>query len=120
MPVESGATRTADPQRSRPWSMLFRVFELARDPYKIIIAIGAVIILALGWTILGWIFGISNNHHGTWPANADRGPNPFLVVTTPGERDQLFSWSLWFGQPNQDPPLQVEPFRQFYQPVIDL
>lgn len=120
MPVESGAALTVEQQRSRPWSMLFRIFELARDPYKVIIAIGAVIILALGWTILGWIFGISSNQHGVWPANANRGPNPFIVATSPTERGQLFSWSLWFGQPNQDPPLQVEPFRQFYQPVIDL
>lgn len=120
MPAEPGATRPTESPRSRTWSMLFRVFELARDPYKVVIAIGAVIILALGWTILGWIFGISENHHGVWPANANRGPNPFVVATTPSERDQLFTWSLWFGKPNQDPPLQVEPFRQFYQPVIDL
>ncbi|MBL8823465.1 MAG: hypothetical protein JNJ77_12825 [Planctomycetia bacterium] len=120
MSADSGVARTTEPQRSRPWSMLFRIFELSRDLYKIIIAIGAVIILTIGWTILGWIFGIGHDHHGTWPANADRGPNPFLVVTTPAERSQLFTWQLWFGQKDQDPPLQVEPFRQFYQPVIDL
>src|SRR5690606_8867068 len=110
MSADSGAARTTEPQRSRPWSMLFRIFELSRDLYKIIIAIGAVIILTIGWTILGWIFGIGHDHHGVWPANADRGPNPFLVVTTPAERSQLFTWQLWFGQADQDPPLQVEPF----------
>ncbi|MFT3879715.1 MAG: hypothetical protein QM703_08650 [Gemmatales bacterium] len=120
MPAETAAAMTTDPRRSRTWTMLFRLFELARDPYKIIIAIGAVIVLTLGWAILGWIFGINENHHGIWPANADRGPNPFLVAINPAERSQLFSWSLWFGQNDQDPPLQVEPFRQFYQPVIDL
>ena len=120
MPAETAAAPTTEPRRSRTWTMLFRLFELARDPYKIIIAIGAVIVLTLGWAILGWIFGISEHHHGVWPANADRGPNPFLVAINPAERSQLFSWSLWFGQDDQDPPLQVEPFRQFYQPVIDL
>lgn len=120
MPAETAVALTSEPHRSRTWTMLFRLFELARDPYKIIIAIGAVIVLTLGWAILGWIFGINENHHGVWPANADRGPNPFLVAINPAERSQLFSWSLWFGQGDQDPPLQVEPFRQFYQPVIDL
>jgi len=120
MPAETAAVPTTEAPRSSAWSMLFRLFELARDPYKIIIAIGAVIMLTLGWTILGWLFGISEHHHGVWPANADRGPNPFLVAINPTERSQLFSWSLWFGQRDQDPPLQVEPFRQFYQPVIDL
>ncbi|MFO0816187.1 MAG: hypothetical protein U0796_23455 [Gemmatales bacterium] len=117
MPAETGPARTSD--RSRTWSMLFRVFELARDPYKIFIAIVAVIVLTIGWSILG-IFGPDGNLHGRWPANADRGPNPFLVATSPERGSLLFSWELWFGSPRQDAPLQVEPFRQFYQPVLDL
>jgi hypothetical protein len=117
--AETGVSPTSSPQPSRTWSMLFRVFELARDPYKIIIAIGAVIALSIGWSILGFLFS-PKYHHGGWPANANRGPNPFVVATTPNEFSSLFSWSMWFGKADQDPPLQVEPFRQFYQPVVDL
>lgn len=120
MPAEIGTTRPPEPQRTRSWTMLFRLFELARDPYKIIIAIGAVILLTIGWSVLGWIFNPEGHRHGRWPANADRGPNPFLVVTVPEMRPLLFTWSFWFGQPEQDAPLQIEPLRQFYQPVIDL
>jgi hypothetical protein len=115
MPAETGL-RTSD--RPRTWSMLFRVFELARDPYKIFIAIMAVIVLTIGWSILGVI--AEDAVHGRWPANADRGPNPFLVVTSPDRGSLLFTWEQWFGSSKQDAPLQMEPFRQFYQPVLDL
>lgn len=118
--AETGVPPTSTTQPTRTWSMLFRVFELARDPYKIIIAIGAVIALSLGWMVLGAIFSPSHHRHGGWPANADRGPNLFVVATSPNQTSNLFSWSLWFGNAEQDPPLQVEPFRQFYQPVVDL
>jgi len=118
--AETGVPPMTSTQPSRTWTMLFRVFELARDPYKIIIAIGAVIALSIGWWILGAIFQPAHHRHGGWPANADRGPNPFVVATSPNQTTNLFSWSLWFGNANQDPPLQVEPFRQFYQPVVDL
>ena len=73
--AETGVPPMTSTQPSRTWTMLFRVFELARDPYKIIIAIGAVIALSIGWWILGAIFQPAHHRHGGWPANADRGPN---------------------------------------------
>ncbi len=120
MPAESGDTRSTELRLPRAWSMIFRGFQLARDPYKITIAVMAVIILTLGWWILGGIFNPDTNTHGQWPANADRGLNPLSVVMNPEEHGRFFSKEFWIGSANEGPPLQVEPFRQFFQPVIDL
>ena len=118
MPVESGEARTTELRWPRAWAMLFRSFQLARDPYKIVIAAGAVVVLTFGWWILGGIFGPSEHVHGQWPANAQRGENPFLVVLTPERRGELYTRHFWIGDANQEPPLQVEPFRQFFQPLV--
>jgi hypothetical protein len=119
MPAETGEARSTELRWPRAWSMIFRAFALARDPSKIAIAAAAVVVLTIGWALLGWIFG-QDGIHGRWPANADRGPNPFLVVLHPQERQQLYTSEFWVGRPGQAPPLQVEPFRQFFQPVVDL
>src|SRR4029078_3424788 len=130
MPTEHGEARI-ESRSPRAWSLLFRGFQLARDPYKIIIAAMAVVALTLGWWLLGAIFQVarpSANYpnqppvtaFGTWPANVDRGPNPFIVTISEGQRDQLFTRSFWLGTRNEGPPLPVEPFRQFYQPVLNL
>jgi len=123
MTTEQGAVRT-EIRWSPAWPMLFRAFQLARDPYKIILAAGAVVALSVGWWILGVIFQENNapsqGLYGTWPADVNRGPNPFTVALDPRQREVLYSPGYWFGAGYEGAPLQIEPFRQFYQPVLNL
>jgi hypothetical protein len=131
MPSELAGTRPdgtrTEVRWSRAWPMLFRAFQLARDPYKIAIAAGAVVALSVGWWILDRIFPTTDPQaqayraiYGSWPAHVDRGENPFQVVVSPDHRGLLFTRQYWIGTPNEGPPLQVEPFRQFYQPILHL
>ncbi len=119
MSDERGEMRESTSPTRRPWTEVFRAFQIALDPSKLILATAAVVVLWLGWWILGLVFGQSDSAYSTWPGYVNRGKNPFIVVTHPSE-GHLFSGTFWFGGEGQQPPAQVEPFQKFFGPVIDV
>lgn len=117
MPDETGEVRASDLRKLFPWTEIFRAFQIALDPSKLLLAAGGVLALWAGWLLLGMVFG----HHGsysTWPSNVDRGRNPYEVVTL--MKEDLFTKRFWFGDESHAPPIQLEVFRNFYGPIIDL
>ena len=40
-----------------PWTELFRGFQIALDLNKLLLAAGGVLVTAIGWVLLAWIFG---------------------------------------------------------------
>jgi hypothetical protein len=77
-----------------PWTELFRAFQIALEPYKLLLAAVAIIVLTFGWWLLALIFGV-DNQFGEWPPNAPRGTNPYTVVTE--RRGDLISAEFWVG-----------------------
>ncbi len=114
-----GDLRDDGNQKRRPWTEVFRAFQIALDPSKLILATAAVVVLWVGWWFLGLIFGQSGSPYSTWPGWVNRGKNPFMVVTHPSE-GHLFSAAFWFGGESKNPPAQLEPFQKFFGPVIDI
>jgi len=39
-----------------PWTALFDGFRVALDPKKLVLAAGGILVMAIGWQILGWAF----------------------------------------------------------------
>jgi hypothetical protein len=39
-----------------PWTELFQGFKVALDPKKLLLAAGGILVMAAGWSILGWAF----------------------------------------------------------------
>src|SRR5438270_12373842 len=95
---ERGELREVNFHRLLPWTELFRAFQLALDPSKLLLATAGVFLLWFGWWFLGLVFQMQTtnpaadnyNIYGVWPASADRGPNPYLAVTEKRHSD-LFS-----------------------------
>jgi hypothetical protein len=116
MPTENGDHST-ELRRLFPWSEIFRAFQVALDPSKLFLAAAAIFLLWLGWSLLGLVFG-EQASYGTWPGNVNRGKNPFQVVSILS--DDLFTKKFWLGGDGQEPPIQLEVFRNFFGPVMAL
>lgn len=106
-----------------PWTELFRAFQIALEPYKLILAASAIVVLTVGWWLLAQIFSVPNSFGG-WPPDAGRGANPFIVVTE--RQGDLLSREFWFGksgqtslaeEPFRQPPVHLEPLDKFIRPV---
>lgn len=117
MPEENGIGRSPELRRLFPWTEIFRAFQIALDPSKMLLATAAALALWLGWAALGVVFG-QESSYGTWPANVDRGKNPFDVVTL--LKEDLFTKGFWLGSEHHAPPIQLEVFKNFFGPVVDL
>jgi len=93
MPEEK-ESRELNFRQLMPWTELFRAFQLALEPYKLLLAATAIVVLTFGWWLLALIFGV-DNQFGEWPPNAPRGTNPYAVVTD--RRGDLLSAEFWVG-----------------------
>ena len=40
-----------------PWTVLFRGFQVAIDPRKLLLAAAGILVMMAGWQMLTWIFG---------------------------------------------------------------
>jgi hypothetical protein len=50
------------------WTELFRTFQVALDPKKLVLAAAGILVMWVGWFILSWIFtGIRSEPHATDP-----------------------------------------------------
>lgn len=117
MQSENGNGRGNELRRLFPWSEIFRAFQVALDPSKLLLATVAVVVLWLGWFVLGLIFSQSASY-SVWPTNVTRGKSPFAIVSVVS--DDLFTKKFWLGGDNQAPPIQLEVFKNFFGPVMDL
>ncbi|MBL8793985.1 MAG: hypothetical protein JNM56_08770 [Planctomycetia bacterium] len=54
-----------------PWTELFRSFQVALDPKKLLLAAGGILTMALGWWLLAAIFGSSTKPEWDSPAYSD-------------------------------------------------
>src|SRR5437899_1933829 len=108
MPEENADARTPELRRIFPWAEIFRAFQIALDPSKLLLATAAVIALWLGWFVLGAIFrpDPARSTYSIWPANVERGKNPYEVVAV--LQDDLFTKRFWLGDEGQAPPIQLE------------
>jgi hypothetical protein len=67
-------TREVSWRRLLPWTELFRGFQIALDPGKLILAAAGIFFTWLSWIILAWIFSAGkSNAPPTWPHNYVRG-----------------------------------------------
>jgi hypothetical protein len=49
-----------------PWTELFRGFQVALDPKKLILAAGGILVMAIGWWFLSYIFFSFNGKEPLW------------------------------------------------------
>lgn len=138
MTNDRGDIRDMNFRQFMPFTEIFRAFNLALDPSKLLLALVAVVLLWAGWAFLGWIYdpelvgGTASvqNPFGVWPPNAVRGQNPFDTVsqtfsgiapvkdvTKTGEGG-LLSRNFWLGNESLQGPVQLEPFHKILGPVI--
>jgi hypothetical protein len=138
MTNDRGDVRDVNFRQLMPFTEIFRAFNLALDPSKLILALAAVVLLWAGWSLLGWIYtpqlldlsAREQNPFGVWPANATRGKNPFDTVShtfsgvapskdiaKPGEGG-LLSHDFWLGNESLQGPVQLEPFHKILGPVV--
>ena len=95
MPVEKGESREFNVRQVLPWTELFRAFSIALDPSKLVLAAAAVVLMWFGWWLLSLIFVQKDNAFGQWPADVERGKNPYVVLRDrPGS---LFTTDFWLG-----------------------
>lgn len=92
--------RDLDLRQMFPWVELFRAFQIALEPYKLLLAAAAIVVLTFGWWLLALVFGV-DNQFGEWPPNAPRGVNPYVVVTD--RRGDLVSAEFWIGSIGKKP-----------------
>src|SRR5262249_8340334 len=79
MPAEKGEAREFNWRQFLPWRELFRSFAIALDLSKLLLATAAVVLMWFSWWLLSLIF-VQDNTYGQWPANAQRGVNPYVVL----------------------------------------
>src|SRR5262249_33286645 len=48
-----------------PWTELFRGFQVALDPKKLLLAAGGILAMSLGWYVLAWVF-FNSHTEPTW------------------------------------------------------
>lgn len=149
MTNERGEVRDVNYRQLMPWTEIFRAFQLALDPSKLALALVAVVLLWVGWALLGWALlpdGPANPYgrpegspYGVWPPNGERGRNPFdtlgstvsgVVPAKPGEAKPapkaadageggIFTRDFWLGNDRSQGPVQLEPFHKLLGPVND-
>jgi hypothetical protein len=105
MPDEK-ETREINLRQLFPWVELFRAFQIALEPYKLLLAAAAIVVLTIGWLCLSWIFGV-DNQFGQWPPHAPRGENPFAVISE--RRGDLVSAEFWVGTVGRKPSTALPP-----------
>jgi hypothetical protein len=116
MPEEKGEAPEFTLRRVLPWTDIFRAFTIALDPSKLLLATAAVVLIWFGWFILSAIFQ-EPNEFGQWPADAQRGANPFVVMTErPGS---IVTQEFWLGS-EVNRPVHLEPFQKFLSPLFGL
>lgn len=118
MPDERTDGRDVSIRQWLPWTDIFRAFQIALDPAKMLLATAAVFLLWLGWAVLGAIFGPTESNYGKWPGHVERGPNPVFALreSSPAE---FFRANFWGGD-GKAVPVQFEPFQKFVGPVLGL
>jgi ABC-type multidrug transport system fused ATPase/permease subunit len=77
MAEEKVETREVTWRQLLPWTELFRGFQIALDPGKLILAAVGIFVMSLCWVILAWIFGAGYaNSPPTWKGNYVQGDQP--------------------------------------------
>jgi hypothetical protein len=56
MAEEKVALQEFSPRTLPPWTEIFRGFQIAMDPKKLLLAAAGIVIMYAGWWILGWVF----------------------------------------------------------------
>ena len=131
MTNDRGEVRDVSYRQLMPWTEIFRAFQLALDPSKLVLALVAVVLLWAGWAFLGLALlpAEDPNPFGVWPPNAQRGGNPIVTMenTVKGAvRDQsakpgeggVLSREFWLGNDSAQGPVQLEPFHKLLGPVL--
>jgi hypothetical protein len=62
--VEPGAVNI---RQMLPWTELFQSFKVALDPKKLLLAAAGILVMAVGWYLLAWIF-YSSQPEPQWPS----------------------------------------------------
>ncbi|HMP57708.1 MAG TPA: hypothetical protein PKD86_00020 [Gemmatales bacterium] len=118
MPDEKTESRDFSVRQWLPWTEIFRAFQIALDPAKMLLASAAVFLLWMGWALLGMVMGPKDSSYGVWPGNVERGANPVFAAreVNPGEFARA---NFLFGDA-KSVPVQFEPFQRFIGPVLGL
>src|SRR4051812_46910953 len=73
MPAEKVEQREISYRQWFPWTELFRGFQVALDPKKLLLAAAGLVVMAAGWWVLGTIFWNSRQRPdpSLYPGGAD-------------------------------------------------
>lgn len=118
MPDEKTDGRDFSVRQWLPWTEIFRSFQIALDPAKMVLATAAVFLLWIGWALLAALFGPKDSSYGVWPGNVERGPNPVFALRE-SSPTEFARGNFWFGD-GRSAPVQFEPFQKFVGPVLGL
>jgi hypothetical protein len=71
MAEEKVVLQEFSPRTLPPWTEIFRGFQVAMDPKKLLLAAAGIVVMYLGWWILGWLFfdlpGYKKPSEGDYP-----------------------------------------------------
>src|SRR2546423_1293920 len=73
MAEDKGAERELNFRQWLPWTELFRSFQVALDPKKLLLAAGGILVMAFGWWMWAVIF-YSSQTKPRWPDYANKLP----------------------------------------------